>query len=72
MSLTGQRDRDMQRDKETKRGIEGHAAGYLYDGAQAVSMSLQSVESLDEELFELLEPRTVHSSHHLDTAHNST
>jgi hypothetical protein len=52
--------------------MEGHAVGYLYDGAQAVSMSLESIEALDEELFKLLEPCAVHSSHHLNTTHNST
>jgi hypothetical protein len=57
---------------ETERVIEGHDVGYLYDGAQAVSMSLESVEAFDEELFELLEPCAVHSSHHLNTTHNNT
>ena len=52
--------------------MEGHAVGYLHDGAQAVSMSLESVEAFNEELFELLEPCAVHSSHHLNTTHYTT
>jgi hypothetical protein len=64
--------RQTGRHGDRERGMEGQAVGYLYDGAQAVSMSLESVEAFDEELFELLEPCAVHSSHHLNTTHNKT